>query len=48
MNHRRIITTGENDGQRIEVLSGLSIGDEIVTEGARKLKDGQHIKVLNQ
>jgi len=46
--HRRIITTGENDGQRIEVLSGLSIGDEIVTEGARKLKDGQHIKVLNQ
>jgi RND family efflux transporter MFP subunit len=46
--HRRIITTGENDGQRIEVLSGLSIGNEIVTEGARKLKDGQHIKVLNQ
>jgi RND family efflux transporter MFP subunit len=45
--HRRIITTGASDGERIEVLSGLEAGDQIVIEGARKLKDGQHIKVLN-
>lgn len=45
-----IITTGKTDGDFIEVLSGLSEGDEIVDEGARSVKEGQlvNIKIENK
>ena len=44
---RVIIETGKTQGDVIEVLKGLENGDEIVQEGARSVKDGQTVKVLD-
>lgn len=43
----QIITTGKSQGDYIEVLEGLAPGDEIIVEGARSVKDGQEVKILN-
>lgn len=43
---RTIITTGKTQGDYIEVLSGISNADEIIEEGARSVKDGQDVKIL--
>lgn len=45
--NRRIITTGESNDHEIEILSGLTPGESIIVEGARRLKDGQRIKIIN-
>ncbi|MBC3758130.1 efflux RND transporter periplasmic adaptor subunit [Hyunsoonleella sp. SJ7] len=43
---RTIITTGKTQGDDIEVLSGITNGDEIIMEGARSVKDEQDVKIL--
>jgi membrane fusion protein, multidrug efflux system len=43
---RVIIKTGRTQGDYIEVLSGLLHGNEIIDEGARSVKDGQEVKIL--
>jgi RND family efflux transporter MFP subunit len=43
-----VIETGKTQGSVIEVLKGIKSGDEIILEGARSVKDGQQVKVLNQ
>ncbi|SFZ90646.1 RND family efflux transporter, MFP subunit [Flaviramulus basaltis] len=45
---RIIIETGKTQGDVIEVLNGIEDGSEIVQEGARSVKDGQTVKVINQ
>lgn len=40
-----VVTGYENDG-RIEILSGLEAGAEVVTEGQTQLRDGQPVTVL--
>ena len=45
---RVIIETGKTQGDVIEVLKGIEDGAEIILEGARSVKDGQPVKVLNQ
>ncbi|MDX1277813.1 efflux RND transporter periplasmic adaptor subunit [Oceanihabitans sediminis] len=45
---RIIIKTGKTQGDVIEVLSGIEDGTEIVQEGARSIKDGQTVQVINQ
>lgn len=42
-----IIKTGKTQGDVIEVLDGVEDGAEIVQEGARSVKDGQTVKVIN-
>jgi len=42
-----IITTGKTQNGFVEVLSGISDGNHIIKEGARSVKDGQKVKVLN-
>lgn len=42
-----IIQTGETQGDVIEVIKGIENGAEIVQEGARSIKDGQSVKILN-
>jgi RND family efflux transporter MFP subunit len=42
-----IIETGKTQGDKIEILSGLNVNDEIVEEGARSIKDGQVVKIIN-
>lgn len=45
--NRVIITTGKTQGDVIEVLSGIEDGTEIVQEGARSVKDGQTVEIIN-
>jgi len=41
-----IIETGKTQGDVIEVLKGISNGDEIINEGARNVKHGQTVKII--
>ncbi|MBP2832606.1 efflux RND transporter periplasmic adaptor subunit [Aquimarina sp. U1-2] len=42
-----IITTGKTQGDLIEITNGITNGDAIISEGARSVKDGQKVKILN-
>ncbi|MFD2542613.1 efflux RND transporter periplasmic adaptor subunit [Lacinutrix gracilariae] len=42
-----IIKTGRTQGDVIEVLEGIENDAEIIKEGARSVKDGQTVKVIN-
>lgn len=44
---RVIIETGKTQGDVIEVLKGINNGTEIIQEGARSVKNGQTVKVIN-
>ena len=44
--HRVIIKTGKTQGDVIEVLEGLTDGDQLIEEGARSVKDGQEVKII--
>lgn len=41
------VTTGDTRGDQIKILKGLKEGQEIVTSGQLKLKNGSHIAVNN-
>ncbi len=45
--NRIIIETGKSQGDVIEVISGLEKEVEIIKEGARSVKDGQSVKIIN-
>jgi len=42
---RRAVRAGLEDGDQIEVLSGLTAGERVVIEGAAELKDGDRVKI---
>ncbi|MFN8673504.1 MAG: efflux RND transporter periplasmic adaptor subunit [Candidatus Sericytochromatia bacterium] len=42
----KTVKTGENKGSLIQILSGLSPEDEVITQGAGFLKDGDKVKVV--
>lgn len=44
---RVIIKTGKTEGDYVEIQEGLKSGDTIIQEGARSVKDGQTVKILN-
>ena len=44
--HKAQIVLGESDGSQVEVLSGLSAGDEIITAGQEFLSDGDMIRIV--
>jgi multidrug efflux pump subunit AcrA (membrane-fusion protein) len=44
---KSIIKTGLTQGAMVEVLSGLTAGDLVIKEGARSVKDGQKVEILN-
>ncbi len=43
---RRTVKTGTNDGTYIEILSGLSEGEIVVTSGTEGLSDGVHVAIV--
>ncbi len=45
--NRIIIKTGRTQGDVIEVLEGIKDQVEIIKEGARSVKDGQTVKIIN-
>ncbi len=45
---RRIVQTGKTQGDFIEVLDGIKPGELLITEGARKVTDGQQVQYINQ
>ncbi|MDF1671949.1 MAG: efflux RND transporter periplasmic adaptor subunit [Vicingaceae bacterium] len=45
---KRIIETGQTEGDYIEVLNGIDNGAEVILEGARSIKDGQEVRVITQ
>jgi len=44
---RAIVELGKTQGDDVEVLSGLTAGDQIIVEGARSVRENQEIKVLD-
>ncbi len=42
-----IVKTGKTQGDFVEILEGVSSNDIVVNEGARNVKDGQNVKILN-
>ena len=42
-----IVKTGKTQGDSVEVLEGVVSNDIIINEGARNVKDGQNVKILN-
>jgi multidrug efflux pump subunit AcrA (membrane-fusion protein) len=41
-----IVTTGRTQGDFVEVLSGVRAGDQIIKEGARSVREGQQIQII--
>ncbi len=42
---RREVVTGVNDGKYIEIISGLSEGDIVITSDTNGLKDGTKVDI---
>lgn len=40
-----IVKTGKTQGDVIEILSGVSVGDKLIDAGARSVKNGQKVKI---
>jgi multidrug efflux pump subunit AcrA (membrane-fusion protein) len=40
------VQVGAEDGDQVEVRSGLSSGDRVVVEGPATLKDGDKVRIL--
>lgn len=45
---RRIIETGKTQGDYIEVTQGIQAGELLITDGAKKVTDGQQVQYINQ
>ena len=41
---RIAVKTGARDGNLVEIIDGLKVGDQIVTEGVVKLSDGAKVR----
>ena len=44
---KQIITTGKTQGDFVEILTGLKANAILISEGARSIKEGQQIKIIN-
>jgi multidrug efflux system membrane fusion protein len=45
---QRTVKTGVQDGDKIQILSGLKPGDTVVVDGADRLRDGADVEIPNQ
>lgn len=43
--HRRSVTVGDLTGDGLEILSGLSDGDRVVTAGVTRIQDGNQVRL---
>lgn len=42
----RAVKTGVTEGDRVQILSGLDAGDQVVVDGADRLRDGLKIRIV--
>jgi RND family efflux transporter MFP subunit len=47
MAKKSIITPGKTQGDYLEVLEGISSGSQVIVEGARRVRDGQKVQVID-
>ena len=40
-----VVKTGKTQGDVIEILEGITVGDKLIKAGARSVKDGQEVKI---
>lgn len=40
-----VVKTGKTQGDVIEILEGIAVGDQLIKAGARSVKDGQEVKI---
>lgn len=45
--HRRYVTTGIRQGNKVQILKGIKAGEEVVASGQLKLEDGMNAHVNN-
>lgn len=45
---KRAVEVGKNNGERIEIKSGLTLGETLVDKGARTVRNGQSVKVMTE
>ncbi len=45
---KRAVEVGKNNGERVEIKSGLALGETLVDKGARTVRDGQSVKVMTE
>ena len=43
---RTFVQTGKTQEDYIEILEGISDGDQLISEGARSVKDGQEVEII--
>jgi RND family efflux transporter MFP subunit len=41
----RLVKTGKRLGDRVELLSGIDLGEQVITDGLKGLKDGQPVRL---
>lgn len=46
--HKKEVKVGYSNSTHVEILSGLELGNQVVTTGLNSLKDGSKIKVIEQ
>ena len=44
---KTVVTTGIKDGNTVEITSGLSVGDMVISKGQGLVSDGQNVRVVN-
>jgi multidrug efflux system membrane fusion protein len=42
----RVLKLGQTDGDQIQILSGLATGDQVVVDGADRLREGAEVRVV--
>jgi hypothetical protein len=42
------VEVGKNNGERVEIKSGLTLGETLVHKGARTVREGQSVKVMTE
>ena len=45
--HRQVVTLGLNDGEQVEVLTGVAAGDRVIVKGQNGLPDGAGVTIAS-
>jgi multidrug efflux pump subunit AcrA (membrane-fusion protein) len=43
---KKVVTEGASYGGKVEIKTGLNVGDKLITDGSTEIEDGDKVKVL--